>query len=156
MTKPSDERYTPEYILDVVREFSPIACDPCTTPDNRTKAGRFFTQQDNGLTRDWGGGLAWVNPPYSRGELVKWVDACTHNSAYHVLALIPSDLGSRAGQLAVGTCDAVCFVKGRIKFVFPNGEASAGSKQPSVIVYWGDDLDRFGQIFNKLGCIWRR
>jgi len=160
--KQSNERYTPEWILNLVREYGNIDVDPCTTPCNRTLAAVYYTAGDDGLSRPWLrrtiGGVAWVNPPYSRGCLTKWVEACWENSqAIPVIALIPSDLGSQAGQLVARTADAICFVRGRIAFLGQDEQPlKQGAKQPSIIPYWGGERDRFAEVFGKVGVVWKR
>lgn len=70
---------TPPWFLDLVREVAAIGFDPCTTPDNPTRARQFLTQQleevdgwlyskSCGLLDEWPAlaldELAFVNPPY--------------------------------------------------------------------------------------------
>jgi hypothetical protein len=157
----SDERYTPQHVLDVVRKFGPIACDPCTTADNPTGAAVYFTAKQDGLKEEpWPDGVTWCNPQYSRGQLQKWVACCymrkSHHLDSHVLALIPSDLGTNAGGFAAATADGLCFVRGRLKFGTPDGQNVTGAKQPSVIVYWGNNSKRFAEVFSELGVVWVR
>lgn len=161
MSKPEDERYTPARVLDVVRQFDTIALDPCTVPGNPTGAHCFFTKEDDGLQKEWGrhvlySPLAFINPPYSRGQLILWMDKCVRETSLERIALIPSDLGSKAGTLAASTADALCFVRGRLAFGSPEGQLPQGAKQPSVLVYWGDRAKRFQRIFDQLGTVWRR
>jgi hypothetical protein len=49
----------------------------------------------------------------------------------------------------VVTADALCFWKGRIKFVGARDPAPF----PSLIAYWGNDTDRFKTILGKKGWI---
>jgi hypothetical protein len=160
MTEASDERYTPPHVLDVVRRFDRIACDPCTVPGNPCGAAYAHTLADNGLEFSWTmmPGVVYVNPPYSRGQLPLWVEKCYKEAlrGAEVVALIPSDLGSRAGQRAASTADALCFVKGRLTFGTPDGAMPQGAKQPSVLVYWGERAKRFALIFSELGVVWRK
>ena len=157
--KPSDER-TPEHVLDVVRAFDRIALDPCTTDANPAKAIIAYTIADNGLACGWTKwtGVVYVNPPYSRGQLPLWIEKCVRESlsGSEVIALIPSDLCSKAGALAASTADALCFVRGRLAFGSPAGQLEQGAKQPSVLVYWGDRAKRFERVFSQLGVVWTR
>lgn len=174
MSKPSDERYSPKHVLDAVREmFAPdLWLDPCTTPGNHTGADFFATpsglQTKGGLLLDASDGLtcewskyaeqAFVNPPYSRGELARWVEKCIRETeiGVDVVALLPCDLGSRAGQRVADTADALCFVKGRLAFGSPEGQLAQGAKQPSIISYWGERAGRFARVFGGIGKVWTR
>lgn len=162
--KPSDERYTPEWLLNIVRAYAPIACDPCTTRDNRTRAEVYYHAGDCDceIEHEWpraSSGVCWVNPPYSRGELARWVGECISQAARgsEVIALLPGDLGTRAGQTVASSSDAICFVRGRIVFGGPDGyEIKTGAKQPSVLAYFGDRAKRFGAHFGRLGVVWQK
>ena len=168
MSEPSDERYTPEHVLDVVRQFAPIGLDPCTTRDNITDAAFYFHLPEGedtlcGLTRVWfipTGTCAFINPPYSRGELPKWARKIVLEShtSRSLIALIPSDLGTEAGQIVAQTADAICFVKGRLTFgtLGEEPKITTGAKQPSIMPYWGADTTRFARIFAQLGVVWVR
>lgn len=160
----TDERFTPEHVLEVVRQFAPIYLDPCTTPENPVGAENFFTAEDDGLSegRGWycgdGDRVAFVNCPYSRGELARWMRRIVSESReFHgIIALIPSDLGTEAGQLVAQTADAICFVKGRLTFSTPAGKLDAGAKQASIMPYWGKETQRFERVFAQLGVVWTR
>lgn len=164
----TDQRFTPEHVLDVVRRFAPIGLDPCTVKENPTKAAiAIYLDEAHpnscGLKRNWSssvsrGQLVYVNPPYSRGELARWVDKIVYESRWcnDIIALIPSDLGTEAGRLVAQTADAVCFVRSRLKFSTPTGELEQGAKQPSIMPYWGGNKDRFARVFAALGVVWSR
>ena len=50
----SDEWYTPhDLYMQLDNEFN-FNLDPCATHENH-KCERYFTKEDNGLVRDWGG-----------------------------------------------------------------------------------------------------
>lgn len=163
----SDERYTPEYVLDVTRAFGGgrIALDPCTTPYNRTRADTYLFE--GGTDADWGvlarmhrpgPRVTWCNPPFSNGNLKRWVHKCVVEAAKHpaldIVTLLPSDFGTVAGQLALSSCDALCYVRGRIPFIGPDEKPlPAGAKTATVLVYWGDRAKTFKRLFEKLGAV---
>ena len=155
---PSDERYTPEHILDRVREIAPIALDPCTTRDNRTKAAAFFALPDDGLTAAWPEtGLVWINPPYSRGQLYAWASrARSHaakNAAAEIVMLTPSDLGTSWGRVLASSAQAAAFLFGRLAFIAPEGPIDTGAKQPSVVWYFGDRKRTFRRAFHAIATV---
>ena len=52
----SDERYTPDWILNVAEEIlGTIDLDPAADPKRRVNARIHFTKEDDGLSKDWGG-----------------------------------------------------------------------------------------------------
>ncbi len=152
---PSDQRYTPEHVLAVVREFATIDLDPCTTPDNPVGATAFYTFHDDGLNQRWRHGAhacVYVNPPYSRGELQRWADKVVHeaHAGCEIVMLTPCDLGTRwATSLFDAEFQAMAFWRGRIAFVTPEQPYEAGAKQPSVFWYFGRRTSRFMRVFSK-------
>jgi DNA N-6-adenine-methyltransferase (Dam) len=162
----SDERYTPERVIDVVREFfgGTIHLDPCTTAWNPTQAldhctlGSADPSRRDGLGVQWHGNV-WCNPPYSRGQLVRWVRKAVEAveaPECEVLMLLPSDLGSQAGQRAAKAANGLCFLSGRLTFAGPSGIPDAAAKQSSIVVYFGERQGAFERIFGRLGVVWIR
>lgn len=152
----SNERYTPPHVLDVVMRVGDIALDPCTTPDNRTKAVEFCCVGGRcGIAADWRelapswAGLTFVNPPYGRSFIGPWCAKIAAEAARgcEIITLVTSDLGTRWGTLLFGTCDAIAFWRGRIPFVTPDGASDAGHKKPSAFFYFGDRAARFARAF---------
>lgn len=80
---------TPRWLFEALdREFR-FTLDPCATAGN-AKCKRYFTQADNGLTRDWGRETVFMNPPYSLAKA--WVRKA-YGSAQEgatVVCLVPS------------------------------------------------------------------
>ena len=159
----SDERYTPQSLLNVVRGvFGTIDLDPCAPEHNSVGAAVFRTKAQGGLSPKWHelvagcpGKVVWVNPPYSRNNLMPWTHRCwraqQEHPALHVLALLPGDTGTRAGQFAIQTAAAACFVKGRIKFDAPDRSFDASAKTSSIIYYWGLESFCFVERMSALG-----
>jgi phage N-6-adenine-methyltransferase len=109
--------------------------DVAAAPDN-AKCERFYTEADNGLTKDWTGETCWMNPPYS--NIAPW----TEKAATGALA----GLCTVVGLLPVRTdllwfhrdvLDAgaeIRFCRGRIRFAGIGARANAPF--PSMIVVW--------------------
>ena len=112
--------------------------DPCANPLN-TKCAKYFTEEDDGLTQDWGGHTAFVNPPYGR-QIGKWVKKCyeeSHKPNTTVVMLIPSRTDTKYWHRYVMKASEIFFVKGRIKFV-DNGVASPAPFPSAVVVFRHD------------------
>lgn len=173
-----DDWQTPAEVLELVRRVGPIALDPCTSPDNPTGARHWCIQwpdspaadgpavswdapeecHADGLTLPWddlaAGGLVYVNPPYSRGNLGRWAARC-HSAALcgaEVIALVPVDTstGWWHDYCAPPKSQAVCFYRGRLRFVGAPGPAPFAS----ALVYWGPRRFRFADVFADAGAIW--
>ena len=150
---------TPEEVVSIVESYRPIRLDPCTTSKNPTGAFTFFTPETDGLTRDWGmdrGGLVYVNPPYGR-SISKWVGKAVSESVKRpytkaigteIIMLIPARTDTSYWQYGIfESANAICFVRGRIKFK----GAKAGAPFPSAFIYFGDREEEFVEHFSQIG-----
>jgi DNA N-6-adenine-methyltransferase Dam len=128
----SDEWYTPKYVfdamgfvfgLDVVFDLDVAA------PKDRTfcyvPAKNFITE--GSIESDWNG-FVWMNPPFGgRNSIGVWLDKIfMHNDG---IALTPDRTSAAWWQRAASQCDAILFVKGKIKFIRPDGTEG---KSPST------------------------
>jgi hypothetical protein len=154
---PKDERYTPESILDIIREFDDIGFDPCTTPDNRCNALSHAYWDERwpescGLTCEWypGHGLIWVNHPYSAGKPWKWARKMADASAdgCEIISLGAADTSTRANKLLLLSANAVAFWDKRIAFLKPDGKYELGAKFANASFYFGERQGRFKRVFS--------
>jgi hypothetical protein len=154
----SVEWYTPTAILDPVRHYfgGPIPLDPATAADNPTGATRFFTEADDGLSRPWDW-PTFVNPPYG-GTMADWCQKI-HAEAERgtvILALLPC--GARFSteywqeHILHGRLTALCFHRGRVKFVGEGGERP-GNPYDSALYGFNADPRKFARAFGPLGKV---
>lgn len=151
---PTDERYTPEHVLEVVRAFAPIGLDPCAPPSNPTRAAWFLTIKEDGLTALWSCAAdqcVFVNPPYSRGLLDAWAakvtDVAASDCTIDMIVLTPCDLGTKWAGRLWKRAQAFAGWRGRISFVRPDGSYETGAKQSSLFWYFGERVERFRRVF---------
>lgn len=145
MSKPTDERFTPEEILSVVREFGRIELDVCTTRKNPVRAASFYTKTEDGLAAPWHG-LSWGNYPYSRGQLLRWAHrahAAWEGSGVEHINLVPADTSTVATSFMLRHAHAVAFWNRRIRFT-----GAAGAKFANASFYWGERQGRFQRVFS--------
>ena len=86
----SNEWETPEKVYEALcLEFN-FTLDPCATKDN-AKCEKYYTMQDDGLSKDWSNDTVFMNPPYGR-EIGEWVKKAYESSRQGatVVCLIPS------------------------------------------------------------------
>ena len=126
-----DDWATPQYFFDELnREFN-FTLDPCADESNY-KCNEYFTREQNGLTKNWGGHIVFCNPPYGR-EIYKWVEKCYyegHKEHTTVVLLIPARTDTRHFHDFIKHRAEVRFVKGRLKF----GEGKNSAPFPSMVV----------------------
>ena len=141
---------TPADVLDEIRRFDAIGLDPCSNPQSIVGAATEWQLERDGdsLARDWRGhGLVYCNPPYSRW-LKRWMAKCS-TAGCEVISLTPARTDTVAWHSYAVTCDAVCFWRGRMRFL----GAAASAPFPSALCYWGDRIDRFVEVFGRVGIV---
>lgn len=139
---------TDPLLLDALGGWRSFDLDPCAAPAPQPwpTARRMNTRlDDNGLLIRWQGRV-WLNPPYTRGELVRWLARMADHD--HGTALIPVASGTKQWRDFVWPRAAgVLFLYGRLCFYEPDGTRKRGRQNnaggDSVLVAYGqDDLDR--------------
>jgi len=68
----TNEWATPQNFFDMLDNEFNFTLDPCSTKEN-AKCKKFYTKEDDGLSKTWIGESVFMNPPYGR-EIKKWVE----------------------------------------------------------------------------------
>lgn len=126
----SDECSTPQDLFDSLNKEFCFDLDPCATENNH-KCEDFYTIEDNGLEKDWGGKRVFCNPPYS--NISKWVKKAyyeAHKDNTVVVLLIPSRTDTKWFHNFIYHKSEIRFIKGRLKFNGSNNNAPF----PSMVV----------------------
>jgi len=126
----SDEWATPQKLFDDLNNEFDFELDVCATEENH-KCPEYFTKEQDGLSKNWGGKRIWCNPPYSQIE--KWVEKAfreTRTDRTIVVMLIPSRTDTRYFHNYIYQRSEIRFVKGRLKF----GDGKGSAPFPSMII----------------------
>ena len=168
---------TPDSLLRPVRAYfdGVIPLDPATEPSNPTAAAFFCTVethedfQPDGPPENWahdGLALQWhqhggvfVNPPYGK-ELRVWCEkiATEAQEGVPIIALLPAGprFGTRYFQqfVFVSQLDVACFVRGRVRFLRPDGTPTTGQNPYDSVLYgFNVDPSRFADLMGHLGRV---
>ncbi len=163
LSSESNEWYTPADYVDAARDLmGGIDLDPasCEQANRIVRAARFFTAADDGLKQPWRGRV-WLNPPYGRSD-----ESNESNQGLWSARLgaeVDSGNVSEAVLLVNAVTDrawfkplwrrGICFVDKRIRFYSPDDARKASPTHGNVLVYFGDDLERFRRLFARFGQI---
>ena len=152
----NDSWETPQYFFDKLNEEFNFTLDPCATHENH-KCDKYYTIEDNGLSKDWSNEIVFMNPPYSKPE-----NPCKPNCnkkgcqkrGYHidkykpgqedwikkayeesqkgtiVIALLPSRTDTKFFHKYIYNKMEIRFIEGRLKF----SECEDSAPFPSMIV----------------------
>ena len=156
-----NEWYTPvEYIEAVRKVLVTIDLDPASSPvaQKNVKATRFYTIEDDGLSRDWKGRV-FLNPPYSQDLIAKFViklaDSYSSDSVSAAVLLVNNATETAWFQHISQAADYVCFPAGRIRYLDASGNPANTPLQGQVFLYFGDDGSTFVTVFSELGVVSR-
>lgn len=126
---------TPQPFFEVLNKEFEFNLDPCAD-DLNAKCLNYYTEEDNGLEKDWTGHTVFVNPPYGR-EIGKWVKKCYEESLKpntKVVMLIPSRTDTTYFHDYILGKAEIRFLKGRIKFWDDDNNPQDPAPFPSMIV----------------------
>ena len=158
-------------INDLVLPYTSFTLDPCATALN-AKAEKFFTKEDDGLSKTWGREAVFVNPPYGR-EIGKWVKKSYEESmkGSSVVMLIAARTGTTYWRDYIYSSAArIIFIVGRVGFMVdgrPGGTAPFDSAivlfHPWISTYRGSRIDLEAWEWRKAiktelptsGLVWR-
>jgi len=176
------ELYTPPEIIEAARAvLGEIDLDPASSPvaNERVKAKRIYTKEDDGLTQQWTGNV-WMNHPWGARET-----ACKKNCkkkscvkrGYHLDKEFPGNAAwinklvaeYKAGNVSQALCITyastgegwfkplkgfpVCFLDGRTSFYTPAGEKLEQNTKGCAVTYMGTNIARFNDHFNTYGDV---
>lgn len=155
----------PKYVRAVREVFGgKIALDPCSNRHSLVHAEvEYCLPERDGLHSSWSYPAIYVNPPYGadreRGTTIKdWLRRCAkahdeHGSA--VLALVPVATNTKHWKDYVfGVADSIAFLYDtRLKFLVDGKDGGKGAPMSCAMVYWGEDVDRFEEVFLPFGAV---
>lgn len=130
---------TPQDFFDRLNYEFRFTLDPCATKEN-AKCKKFYTKEDDGLSKDWTGEVVFCNPPYGT-EIKNWVEKCYNEKALSVM-LIPARTDTRYFHDYIylsyekpwmKRIPEIRFIKGRLKFKGKQ-KGSGSAPFPSMLV----------------------
>lgn len=114
--------------------------DCCANLFNTKVRDNFISEDQDAMKTDWNGKRVWCNPPYSRGNVKRFVDRAieqTQNSSLmDVIMLINVDPSTKYFKRIIEHAKAVVYVTGgRIDFISPDTMLSSDRpKKPNMFV----------------------
>lgn len=153
-----NEWYTPQTHLDAAYEvLGNIDLDPASSEiANKTvQADRIFTIDDDGLTKEWAGRV-WMNPPYAQPFIAQFVEKLASEyeagRVTEAISLTHNYTDTVWFHRAAKSCAAICFTRGRIGFLSPEGKKAAPT-QGQAFFYYGSKVAEFVSSFSRIGFV---
>lgn len=154
-----NEWYTPpQYIEAARRAMGSIDCDPASSEaaNEMVKADQFFTIEDDGLSLSWVGNV-WLNPPYSQPEIAQFCDAVAEkyreDEISQAVILVNNATETAWFQALLSVASAVCFPRGRIKYLDRTGTPANTPLQGQALIYLGARRNEFLREFSEFGVV---
>lgn len=147
---------TPQWFFDKLNEVFHFTLDPCADAINK-KCSLYYTEKENGLTKNWGGQTVFCNPPYSRKTKTKagqedFIYKCMtewkENNVTSVM-LIPARTDTKAQHNYIfPNAKYICFIEGRLKF---NEQESAAPFPSELVIFTNENFDAEIKRLTDLG-----
>lgn len=155
-----NEWYTPEIYIEAARlVMGGIDLDPATSEfANRTvRAKAYFTAQDDGLVQPWPICRIWMNPPYAQPLMGQFAEKMAQEveRGSESVVLVNNATETTWFQRMASVCSAICFPKGRIRFLDQQGNPANSPLQGQAVIYSGPNVDNFDDEFSKFGLVVR-
>lgn len=153
-----NEWFTPaQYVAAARKVMGAIDLDPATHPvaQEAIQATEFFTREDDALSREWHGRV-WLNPPYAQPLIGQFIDKLVSEieagRVKQAVLLTHNYTDTAWFHAAQAHAALICFTRGRIKFLDPDGEDCAPT-QGQAFFYYGPRIDRFRREFVPFGFV---
>jgi phage N-6-adenine-methyltransferase len=152
-----NEWYTPPDIIEAARDvMGGIDLDPasCELAQSNVKAKRFYTVDDDGLSKEWTGRV-WLNPPYSKDLIGPFALKVVNESArlQHAVVLVNNATDTAWFHDLASVASAVCFLRGRVRFLDRTGKPANTPVQGQAVIYVGANVEGFRRRFSSFGLV---
>ena len=151
------EWYTPPVIIEAARNvMGAFDCDPasCAVANRTVRAARYYTKEQDGLAQTWGKHV-WMNPPYAFPLVAKFtqalLDKLASGEVSEAIVLVNNATETGWFQQLLNAATAVCFYRGRIRFLNADGCPEGSALQGQVIFYFGSKAAVFRSGFKQFG-----
>lgn len=153
-----DARFTPpDFMATIYDSFGAVDLDPCGHPSSPVVARRriLLSEGGDGLTDDWDGRLAFVNPPYS--QLLKWLrrafDQWRSGRVETVVCLVPVRTDSEWFHETLRPAADIYLLRGRVRFLNPKG-ANHTTPFSLMLVVLGGSMEQMSSLSRLLPGFW--
>lgn len=131
----TDEWYTPP---EIIESLGPFDLDPCAPVKPLWQTAKvMYNKNEDGLKQVWNGRV-WLNPPYSRPLIEKFVKRLAEHG--NGIALLFNRCDSKMFQdIIFQKATAMKFLRNRIRFYRENGERGDSPGCGSILIAFGED-----------------
>jgi phage N-6-adenine-methyltransferase len=153
-----NEWYTPAECVELARDaLGGIDTDPASSEvaQRTVKAAAWFSEADNGLEREWHGKV-FLNPPYAQPAISLFADKMVaefESGRVEAAIMLTHNYTDTAWfQKLARAAHAICFTRGRVRFLSPSGVVAAPT-QGQAYFYFGGNINIFSDVFAETGFV---
>lgn len=134
----SQVHITPKWIID---RLGPFDLDPCAATVRPWDCAKVnITEERDGFSAPWGG-FVWLNPPFDRYQVGRWIDALADHG--NGICLVHARTEAAWFEPIWKRASLILFMADRLKFFQPDGsEQPANSGAPVVLAAFGVEGSR--------------
>jgi site-specific DNA-methyltransferase (adenine-specific) len=151
--KPSPDWITPQAVVDVLNLDYRFTLDPAASREN-AKCPRFYTREDDGLSKSWAGERVFCNPPYG-AETPAWVEKGVReyrdNGTFSAFLIVPRTDTAWFHEFC-SQARLIYLLLGRVPFIDPLGERN-NPQDPSCLVIF-DEPPHYEPLFSPQLEFW--
>lgn len=154
-----NEWYTPPQYVEAARSaMGAIDVDPASSvvAQQTVNAAMWYGIDDDGLSKEWKGRV-WLNPPYSKDLIGRFVAKLKESVADGVttqaVLLVNNATDTAWFHDIAGSVSAACFIRGRISFHDSSGKPANKPLQGQMALYLGNQPESFCRAFSGFGAV---
>lgn len=152
----NNEWYTPPEYIEAARSvLGAIDLDPASSvkANEIVKARRFYTTEDDGLTKRWRGKV-WMNPPYAADLIGKFTSKlCEHvrsSDISEAIVLVNNATEAEWFEDMAALASTILFTFRRVKFLDDDLNPRGAPLQGQSLLYFGPNYKKFIAAFSNL------
>ena len=135
---------TPQELYNELDKEFHFTLDPCSTRENH-KCKKYFTIDDDGLTKDWSNEIVFMNPPY-KGQTPKWVQKAYEESLRGAVVVCLLSAGVNRSywhNFIFPYAAQILWIKGCIKFE----DSKSTAPFASALIVFDNDKEKYSQKY---------
>lgn len=144
----SNEWTTPQDFFDELDKEFGFTLDPCATNENK-KCEKFYTIEDDGLSKDWTKDVVFMNPPYG-GHTREWIEKAYESSlggATVVCLIVSATDRSYWHETIFPYASQIRFIRGRLKF---GGQKTSAPFSSAVVIFRPTLFEQFKDFNSRI------
>ena len=141
--------HTPPYIFaGIPLTFDLDPASPLSGPV--TPARHHYTLEQDGLAQPWFG-MVWLNPPYNRWEIGKWLAKLAEHGSGIALVYARTD----TAWFQDHPPDSLLLLRGRVRFIERKGSSTVSGASPYALMAYGEEAVEGLARSALKGCFYR-